>query len=84
MNTEYIECIDEIVIKNPHGCSMMRDIESISSYDHGFYDRFINEPEISYIKSETVTINGYFNDGTKFTLEIPVDIKKEIKMVVEE
>lgn len=80
MNTEYIECIDEIVIKNPHGCSMMNDVEMIETYD-----TFFKQPPSSrYIKSETVTIKGCLNDGTSFLLELPIDSKKQIKMTTDE
>lgn len=81
MNTKYIECIDEIVIKNPHGCSMMNDVEMIEIYD---ITALKQPPSSRYIKSETVTIKGYLNDGTSFLLELPIDSKKQIKMIIDE
>ena len=83
MNTEYIECIDEIVIKNPHGCSMMNDVEIIKTYDT-FFTTLKQPPSSRYIKSETVTIKGYLNDGTSFLLKLPIDIKKQIELIVDE
>lgn len=74
MNTDYIECIDEIVIKNPHGCSMVNDVEMIKTRDSSF----------TALKSETVTIKGFFNDGTSFLLKLPINIKKQIELIVDE
>lgn len=65
MNTEYIECIEDIVIKNPQGCSMMNDVKMIETYDT-FYTALKQPPSSKYIMSETVTIRGYLNDETSF------------------
>ena len=81
MNTEYIECIEDIVIKNPYGCSMMSDVEMIETYNT-FSTTLKQPPSSRFIKSETVTIKGYLNDGAKFSIKLPIDIKKQIEIIV--
>lgn len=76
MNTEYIECIEDIVIKNPQTCSITSDIKTIATYDS------FELPPPKHFLSQMVTIKGWLNDGKEFQLKLPIDPRKTIQIDV--
>lgn len=84
LNTDYIDCIKEIIIKNPYGCSIEDDVETITTYDPVFHLNLKMPPISKYFVSETVTIKGHLSGGKEFILELPIDSKKQIKMTIDE
>ena len=84
MNTESIECIEDIVIKKPHECSILNEVKTIETYDPQFHPNLKFPPIARYFISETITVRGYLNNGLQFTLILPIDTNKQIEIVVDD
>ena len=70
---QFVEYVEDIVIKNPQRCDVTYETKDVSCYEQGKITAVL-------CFAHMVDIRGYLNDGSEFLLRIPVDKKQTMKI----